>query len=352
VFSKQILPFSVYKRKILLQILPFYMNKLFALLFVLVLASVSQAQSTIRYTKIIDGGAILSTPRLCENENDLKDLIAVTDPDFARKLCPRAEESAWPSAIETLDKRNSGGRELLKQCNIYYVADIGNDAVLLWVPVKINQHMPADMLDKGDFLVMIGKNAVVLGDKVSLYGETKQGATTETNTKPLIDFNARGFQNQFANIVADYQNQFRTIKGDEIPEEKGSISFTKDYKSKIVLSGSKNTYVAVQKIGSEVSLIADYGDFDDKSTAIARHKEIVGLIDNTTFPCCTFVKADEQVQESVISQGYLPFDLADKMAPEFDKIVIEVNVIKTFRLSEDYKLIDQWGVVLMVRSLD
>ncbi len=328
------------------------MKNLFTVIALFLLTGASWAQSTPKYTKIIDGGSIRSTPHLCDNQNDLNDLIAVTDPDFAKQLCPYAEENQWPSAIETLDKRNNGGRELLIKCNIYYVADIGTDAVLLWVPMEINQNMPADMRDKGDFLVMIGKEAVELGDKVSLYGDKKKGTITEAKSSSKIDLNAAGFENQLANIVADFENGFSTIKGAEIPQEKGSLFIDTEFNSEIVLSGSDRTYLTKSAIGSTIpALIATFGDYDDKNMALAKYRELVGKIDDMDFPCCTFVEMDEIVDESLINQGFLPFDLGGIMAPEFDNIVLEVEVMKNFKISDDFKMTDQWSVVLRVKEL-
>ncbi len=328
------------------------MKNLFTAIVLFLLTVASWAQSTPKYTKIIDGGSIRSTPHLCDNPLDLNGLIAVTDPDFAKQLCPYAEEDKWPSAIETLDKRNNGGRELLIKCNIYYVADIGDDAVLLWVPMEINQNMPAEMRDKGDFLVMIGKEAVELGDKVSLYGDKKKEIAVAEKSGPKIDLNAIGFEDQLANIVADFQNAFKTIKGSQIPQKQGSLSLSTDYNSKIALSGAENSYLSESSFGSSIpAFIATLGDFDDKTTAIAKYKEIVGTIQDMDFPCCTFIEMDEVVNESLISQGFIPFDLDGSMAEEFENIVLEVEVMKNFRLSNDHKMIDQWSVVLRVKEL-
>jgi hypothetical protein len=317
----------------------------------------AQAQSNSRYTKIVNTGAIISTPDFCNNEGYMKNLTAVTDPEFAKQLCIYTEEKNWPSALETFEKRNNGGRDLLKQCNTYYVTDLGKDLVLLWISKEKNQHLPAEMLDKSDFLVVIGKEAVELGDKVSLYGDNK---TVEPQTvsepvvsapKPVINLNSIGFHDQLVNIVADYQNQFKTLTGDLIPEEEGSISFTRQYKSKILLTGAVNSYIAEDKMNYKVSFIADYGDFSDKNVAIAKYHQVVALINRTEFPSFSIVKIDESVNESITSQAFLPFDMGGKMAPEFKKMVLEVNLTKSFSFTEDYKMVDRWSVYINVRTI-
>jgi len=307
------------------------------------------AQSDIKLTKIIDAGSIRSTPKLCENSADLAGLIKETDPDFASQLCPFAEESAWPTALSTLDKRNSGSREMMKQYNIYYVADIGSDAVLLWIPMEINKHMPEDMRDKTDFLVMIGKDAVQLGDKVSLYGDAENEDESSNSQTSPIDMNAVGFEKQLINIVADFQYGFKHITGEVIKAEEGSLDFGENFTSQIKLEGSDESYLAKVMLSRDLSFIATFGDYLKKDEAISKYRQLISRIDKVVFPCCTFVKNDEYSGDALTNQAYLPFDLGGKMADEFDKIVLEVEMIKGFKLTDDFKLLDEWSVVLRVR---
>lgn len=308
------------------------------------------AQSEVKYTRITNAGSIRSTPHLCDNSTDLKGLIDVTDAEIAAQICPYAEESNWPSALTTLEKRNSGSRERMKDYKIYYVADIGTDAVLLWVPMEINQHMPEDMRDKTDFLIMIGRDAVELGDKVSLTGVSEDNAESDGASK--IDVNASGFAAQLANVVSDYEFNFRHIKGELIKEEEGSLKMGDNFNSLIQLEGSESCYLAEEMLSTNLNFIATYGDFLNKDKAVGVYKDLVNKINETAFPCCTFVRLDEYNAETLISQGYLPFDLGGTMSEAFQNIVIEVNVIKGLKFSEDFKLIDQWSVVLRVRTND
>ncbi len=323
----------------------------FLLLLVFSIISVLvSAQSELKLTKIIDAGSIRSTPSLCSKSNDLQGLINETNKEYAMQLCPFAEESNWPSALTTLEKRNAGSRELMKNYNIYYVADIGSDAVLLWIPMEINQHMPEDMRDKTDFLVMIGREAVELGDKVSLFGSTEsEEESVKSNTSP-IDLNAAGFEKQLINIVADYQYGFKHITGELVKPEDGSTDFGNNFTSLINLEGSVESYLTKVLLSKDLNFIATFGDFLKKEDAIAKYRQLIARIDKVVFPCCTFVKMDEYSSEVILSQAYLPFNLSGNMKNEFKDMLIEVDVTKSFRVSEDFKLTDIWFVVLRVRT--
>lgn len=322
-----------------------------ALLLVILFFSLglTYAQTESKFTKIINGGSIRSTPKICENKAYLADLVLVTDAEFAAQLCPFADESHWPTALSTLEKRNSGARELMKDYNIYYVADIGSDAVLLWIPMEINQHMPKEMRDKTDFLVMIGKDAVVLGDKVSMYGTNEDANNSNGNAKSEIEINAQGFNNQLINIVTDFGQGFKNLKGLAIKSD-SEYSFTNSFISHINLEGSEESYFSEDILSNDLSFISSFGNFSKKEDAIVKYKQLILKIDKIAFPCCTFEKNDEYLGDVLINQSYLPFDLAGAMPHEFDNILIEVEILKGFNLSQDYKLIDQWSVILRVRK--
>lgn len=310
---------------------------------------ISLGQSEPRFTKIVDAGSIRSTPDLCNKSIDLQGLINETNKEYALQLCPFAEESNWPSALTTLEKRNSGSRELMKEYNIYYVADIGSDAVLLWVPMQLNQHMREDIRDKTDFLIMIGREAVVLGDKVSLFGNDNNEETSSQSASSTIDINAVGFADQMIIIVADYANGFENIKGEHIKED-GGLSLGNNVQSKIKLENSIESYLSETILSNQLTFIATYGDYYEKEEAVAVFRDLVSKLDRIKFSCCTFVKTDEYSSDVILSQAYLPFNLSGNMKNEFKDMLIEVDVTKSFRFSEDFKLTDIWFVVLRVRT--
>lgn len=309
------------------------------------LSAISQTDE-LSYTKIVNPGSVYSTPRLCTTPADFQDLVRQSDETTASQVCAYAEEDKWPSAIETLEKRNAGGRDKMKDYNTYYVADIGENAVLLWVPLHLNEHMPEDMRDRTDFLIEIRKDAVILGDKIAL------SLSDEDNPEEpsLVDLNASGFGDQLASVLADFENGFETIKGELIPKEEDALNFGNEFNSLIGLEGAEKVYLSEVLLSKDLTFVATFGDFSDSLQALRKFYELVSQIDEATFPCCTMVKLDENSSSVITSQSYLPFDINDQMSEIYDNMVLEVEMITSFEFV-DLKLKDVFMVVLRVNHL-
>ncbi len=315
-------------------------------LFMMLLAATSiafgQDETLPKYTKIIDPGAIMSTPNLCENDNDYALLEMEIGAKATALICPFAEEEKWPSAIETFAKRDEGGREKMKEYNAWYVADI-ETAVLLWIAMDQNEHMPENMRDKTDFMVLIGRNAVSLGDKIEMNFDEEEEST--------INLDAEGFASQLDNIVADYANGFNTIRGDSIPREKDDFLLGRQYYSKIILEGSEKSQLSADIFSQRLSFSAFYGDFEDSIAARNQFDELVKNVDQASISCCSFVKLDESPSEVLTTQAYIPFDLSGSMPEVYNDIMIEVSITKGFSLGDDWTLKDEWYVRLSVRQI-
>jgi hypothetical protein len=298
------------------------------------------------YTKILNPGDLYSTPGLCEDEEDMSNLIKETGEFVAEKICIYAEESMWPSALETFEKREAGSRDKMKDYNTWYVADLGDDVVLLWVPMAENKHMPANMRDKTDFGVTIRKSSVALGEKKKLIIEGDESAP------PAISINlaAKGFSDQLSNIVADYGNDFTTIKGDSIPGKKEGFLFNKEYTSLISLEGSEASLLSEEIFSGTLSFTARYGEYKDSIAARKKFDELVKKVDDAKISCCRWVKVDENTSEVLTTQAYIPFDLGGNMLPVYKDVMIEVSILKSFDLA-DWKMTDIWLVRVSVRKL-
>lgn len=320
------------------------MRTLTLLLMLLAATSIVYGQEPARpkYSKITDPGAIYSTPNLCESNSDYSFLVTEIGAKGAALICPYAEEEKWPSAIETFAKRDAGGREKMKDYNAWYVADI-ESSVLLWISLEENGHMPEDMRDKTDFMVLIRKDAVNLGDKVVMNLDEEEEST--------INLDAVGFADQLDNIVADYANGFKTIKGDSIPREGNDFLLGKQYYSKIILEGSVTSQLSADFLSQRLSFSANFGDFTDSIAARRKFDELVKKFDEASISCCRFVKLDESPSDAYTSQAYIPFDLSGTMPEAFKDMVIQVTITKGFDISDDWTMTDEWYVRLSVSKI-
>lgn len=318
----------------------------FSTLVSILFSSLLSAQEEAKATKIKTPGDLRSTPQLCSSKEDMAKFIQQTNDEVATSICEFAEESKWPSSLETLDKRNAGWRDKMVDYNCYHIADLTNGVILLWVPMDKNTHMPESMRDKSDFLVTIPATSCVMGDKVSLTGTTENEAE-ESVDKPKVDLNAKGFELQLHSVLIDFEFAFKTINGGEKPKE-NDLDFGGDYFSKIQLEGAAEPcYLHKQMLTKDFTFIAPMGDFSDKAQARKRFDEVVAKIDKSRFACCSMVKSDLMEHDNLVSQPYLTFDMSDKMAPVYDNMVLEVEMHKSFDF-KDNKMVDRFSVVLRV----
>lgn len=298
--------------------------------------STSHAQS-VKYTKIVDPGKIMSTPNLCTKKDWMSMLIQQIGKDFAEQLCPYAEESKWPSAIDKFDKRQSGGLKKMKDYNCYYLADLPNNNVLLWISLEDNTHMPKKMRDNTDFLVCIWASACALGDKIKL--------DNINGEEPEEDNGVAAFASQLNEVLKDFEHNFSHIKGEKIPENE--ISLGNEYQSKLQLEGVSEPCYLSESLGGAMRFIASFGEYSDKDQAVEKLAEIITLIDHSDLPCCTFAKSELFVSDQMVSQSYLPFDTQNKMSAAQERVLLEVEMIKGVDF-KDNKLVDNYMVILRV----
>ncbi len=113
-----------------------------------------------RRVRIVDTGKIYSTYPLTET---ILRRAGVTSGDEIETIIRMAHQRSWPDRINALDKRMAGGLAPMKDYTAYYAADVvdeGKSFVLLFVPVRGNEHMLPGWRPTRDFFIPIGKSGV------------------------------------------------------------------------------------------------------------------------------------------------------------------------------------------------
>jgi hypothetical protein len=157
------------------------------------------------------------------------------------------------------------------------------------------------------------------------------------------------FNEQLSSILADYANNFATIKG-----EMKTTGSKGNYYSKVGLQGADSVYLTLNWTTRRLDFIAVYPGYSSKEEAREKFNELVAQIDKCKFPCCTFAKTDVSELSNMVVQGWLPFDLFRKMDAAYENILLEVEIHKGFVIdekSEKIALKDVWQLVLRVRKL-
>jgi hypothetical protein len=130
------------------------------------------------------------------------------------------------------------------------------------------------------------------------------------------------------------------------------MDFIKTYQSKVALQGASKSYLSAGFGFGNITYtyIAEFGQDAPKAEIRKRFDNLVNQVDKVKFGCCSFVKNDLSENESIISQAYLPFDLNGKMGKGYDKMILDVVMMKYISLDANKK--DNWYLILRVYNLD
>jgi len=157
------------------------------------------------------------------------------------------------------------------------------------------------------------------------------------------------FNEQLSSIVADYANDFATIKGKMKTTGSGG-----NFYSNVELQGADSVYLSQNWTTRRMDFIAVYHGYSSKEEAREKFNELVTQVDKCRFTCCTFAKTDVSEYSNMIVQAWLPFDLLSKMDAAYENILLEVEIHKGFEIdqkSETIAIKDVWQLVLRVRKL-
>ncbi|MCC6760919.1 MAG: hypothetical protein IT252_06860 [Chitinophagaceae bacterium] len=310
-----------------------------------------------RATVIKDPGQLYSTYDLEKDESGIASLLRNTYGTAAgNEILKRAVETGWPSGISTFTGRNSY-REGFINFVAYYIADIGTDKVLLWIPMNKNGHMPAACRGDNDIYMVYARSAVTLGDKVKATVNIKQetnngGGGDDGRTKPVTGVLGGGsgtkpqpatqaatgnFQAQFESILKAYGNNFSGIKG---TERSASGAIFKDWNTSVKLAGSFDCYLTEGILNDHLEYVADYGIIKNKNAAMIKMN---ALIANVLKVGGTYALKRDNVETKEKSIVEL-FVLKGTAAKEYEYLLVEIGMYKKGDTN------DEWSVQILVYS--
>lgn len=137
-----------------------------------------------RRTIIHDAGKLYTTTQM-EGTPLHTRLKAAYGEEQAGWIVRRVHEKNYPAGINSLDGwRNH--RTDFNLYNCYYIDDVDNERILLWIPAAENKHMPADMQDGSDLYLVIGRIGVTMGDRTSLLGKKLNNKVYGTNLEIVL----------------------------------------------------------------------------------------------------------------------------------------------------------------------
>lgn len=255
----------------------------------------------------------------------------------------------WPEGIKTFSNREKV-RTRMNDYKAYMIAEYDGKYILR-IPANENGFMPYDMRPARDIFFVINKADVTLGK--SSTGSSAEYGTSNTflDSRPAtVNYNnVVGFGAQLNALMEAYPGNFENIKGDKLPEDSKDAFKTQEWYSKVKLEGSEKTIVRKEWLGSTCSVQAYYNEYKSKDDAMNKYRELIKKVQDAALPCCTMVQGDEYTSSEITSTAWLPFDLSGKMGPGYDKIILEVRVIKLLDIdTKTYTTSDKWFVSLSV----
>jgi hypothetical protein len=256
----------------------------------------------------------------------------------------------WPEGIKTFSNREKV-RTRMNDYKAYMIAEYDGKYILR-IPANENGFMPYDMRPARDIYFVINKTDVTLGSSSSGSSSAQYGTSnTFSDSRPAtVNYNTIvGFGAQLNALMEAYPGNFENIKGDKLPEDTKDAFKTQEWYSKVKLEGSEKTIVRKEWLGSTCSVQAYYNEYKSKDDAMNKYRELIKKVQDAALPCCTMVQNDEYTSSEITSTAWLPFDLSGKMGPGYDKIILEVRVIKLLDIDkETFKTSDKWFVSLSV----
>jgi len=296
--------------------------------------------------KINSTGGMYSDYNLNTSASALRSKMGSTLFDEVATYC---KDDNWPEGIKTFEGREKV-RSQMNDYKAYMIAEY-DAKYILRIPASENGFMPYNMRPARDIYFVINKTDVTLGK--SSTGSSAEYGTSNAflDSRPAtVNYtNIVGFGAQLNALMEAYPGNFESIKGDKLPENSKDVFKTEEWYSKVKLEGSEKTIVRKEWLGSTCSVQAYYKEYKNKDDAMNKYRELIKKVSDTAMPCCTMVQNDEYTSSEITSTAWLPFDLSGKMGPGYDKIILEVRVIKLLDIdSKTFTTSDKWFVSLSV----
>ncbi|HSC54816.1 MAG TPA: hypothetical protein VLC98_14385 [Phnomibacter sp.] len=320
-----------------------------------------------RATRINDPGQLYSTLDLKKDESGI---AAQLEREYgtagAAEILKRATESGWPYGISDFDRR-SNYRARFTEYTAYYIADVGAEKVLLWIPMNKNKSVPSAMQGENDIYMVYARSAVTLGDKVratvtpgkSSGNSGSSGGGQETNrTKPVTgtlggavsgtnNGNTKStgkpatgnFQSQLESIIKAYADDFYAIKGSKLSKTSG-VDWD-EWETTIKLAGSVDAYLSEGVLNDHLEYMADFGSFSSKQSATTKMNAIIAEVLKAK-PMGYSILKDESLSKETSS--YQLLKLSSSAPKSYGHLAIEVAMRKSSEGS------NSWVVELSIYS--
>lgn len=289
------------------------------------------------YAKITNPMELMSTPDISKFKSQFIEDAKLEEGQY-EYLVEVSNEKSWPSAISTFSAREKN-RARMVDYKLIFVTYYGekNENVLVYCPAAMNKHM-GDLAPERDLAFAFQAKGVKVLDA--------QKSEPAPAPSPVSIDNS-SFAAQLNTACKDFPNNFSTIKGVVIKREENSLDFSENYVSKVQLKGAKSTIISKQLLGGKWSFHASFDDFRDKNLALSKYKALCEQVAQSKFECCTFASS-ENIDETLTSTAWLPFDLNGKMNGRLKEVYIEVRLIKFLGIDEKFKTYDKWSLNLYV----
>jgi hypothetical protein len=309
-----------------------------------------------RVTKITDPGDLYSTYNLEEDESGV---AAVLKQEYgeagAAEIFKRAKESGWPYGISDFTRR-SEYRERFIEYTTYYIANVGADKALLWVPMNKNTGVPSAMQGENDIFFVYAKKGLSLGDKVKANvvisndkqdNRTKPVTGTLGGSKPAASNNntkttsvATGnFQAQIETLVKSYAGNFSSIKGKKM--DKGTYDIFEKWETSVKLAGSMDSYLSDGILNEHLEYVAEFGTNYSKQSANSKLNALVAEVLKAKPAGVSMVKEELSNKESAVIQYFIAGSSAPKA---YDYFIMELGMYKSSSGS------DTWSIELRIYS--
>lgn len=311
-----------------------------------------------RATKITDPGQLYSTYNL---ETDESGVVALLKRDYgeagAAEIFKRSQESGWPFGISDFNRR-SEYRDRFSEYTAYYIADVGSEKALLWIPMSKNTGVPSAMQGENDIFFIYGKKGLSLGDKVKatvVVSAEKQDnrtkpvtgtlgggktATPNTNTNNKTTSAATGnFTAQFETLVKSYAGNFSTIKGTKM--EKGAYDIFENWETSLKLAGSLKSYLTEGILNEHLEYVAEFGSFNSKQSATSKLNALIAEVLKVKSTGVSIVKDEMTSKETSVIQYFVTSASAPKT---YEYFLLELGMYKSSNGS------DTWTIDLRIYS--
>jgi hypothetical protein len=277
----------------------------------------------------------------------------------AAEIFKRAQESGWPYGISDFNRR-SEYRDRFTEYTAYYIAEVGPEKALLWIPMNKNTGVPSAMQGEHDIFFVYGKKGLSLGDKVKatiVVSEEKQDnrtkpvtgtlgggkpATPNTNTNSNTKTNvvaAGNFVQQLETVIKSYGKNFSSIQGKKI--EKDAYDIFEKWETNVKLAGSINCYLTDGILNEHMEFVAEFGSNFSKQAATSKMNALLAEVVKAKPTGITIVKDEMASKETSVIQYLVSAASAPK---EYEYFLIELGIYRVSTSS------DKWSVELRIYS--